>query len=146
MAVAVGGWGLGKCRSPTRMFKNNDVAVITASPGVGCITSGGEGGSVPQQRSDHISPIVNYIVSHDGHFGLGGGRGGPVAAAPLIPSPRTASHPFPSALPMSWLCFHVPGPPLFHFTAAALQLRSGCQARVAGAMRPAKAPKCSFVG
>ena len=47
----------------------------------GLCSRGGKGGSgtkkfVYQKWPDEISPIVNFVLSHDGHFGLGGGGQG----------------------------------------------------------------------
>ena len=48
---------------------------------------GGGGGSgtqkfVYQKWPDQNFPIVNFRFSHDGHFGLGGGGGGPMGGVP----------------------------------------------------------------
>ena len=45
----------------------------------GCIRRGGGGSGTPkfvyQKWPNQIFPIVNFVFSHDGHFGLGGGGG-----------------------------------------------------------------------
>ena len=48
------------------------------------VLEGGEGGGpgiqqfVYQKWPDQILPMVNFVLSHDGHFGLGGGVQGGV--------------------------------------------------------------------
>ena len=47
---------------------------------------------VYQKWPDQIFPIVNLVVSHDGHFGLQGGEeGGVTPPTPLVSGPSTTS-------------------------------------------------------
>ena len=63
----------------------------------GGVGGGGEARTqkfVYQKWPDQIFPFVNFIFSHDGHFGLGGGGGTTIAKNILIqacpPPPTTA--------------------------------------------------------
>ena len=53
--------------------------------GQGSIRRGGGGGEgVYQKWPDQIFPTVNFVFSHDGHFGLGGGVQGGGVTPPLL--------------------------------------------------------------
>ena len=73
---------IGENGSTAAYFSRSARTAHGAPPGL-LLSRGGDGGRgfwtqnlVYQKWPDQIFPIVNFVFSHDGHFGLGRGGGG----------------------------------------------------------------------